>query len=42
MLWDAFKEHGIEIPYPHRDVAMRGPIQVDLVRAPKQVKKPEK
>ncbi len=36
LLWDAFKEHGIEIPYPHHDVAMRGPIQVDLIRPTKK------
>ncbi len=24
-LWDAFKENGIEIPYPHRQVIMKGP-----------------
>jgi small-conductance mechanosensitive channel len=21
-LWDTFKEHGIEIPYPHREIYM--------------------
>ncbi len=29
-LWDALKEAGIEIPYPHRDVAFRGPVKVEL------------
>jgi small-conductance mechanosensitive channel len=24
-LWDKFKEHGIEIPYPHREIIMRTP-----------------
>ncbi|MCD8497521.1 MAG: mechanosensitive ion channel [Alphaproteobacteria bacterium] len=24
-LWDAFKKHGIQIPYPHREVIMREP-----------------
>jgi small-conductance mechanosensitive channel len=24
-LWDAFKENGIEIPYPHREVLLRSP-----------------
>jgi small-conductance mechanosensitive channel len=24
-LWDAFKEHGIQIPYPHREVIMKQP-----------------
>ena len=27
-LWDAFKEHGIEIPYPHREVIMKTPAHV--------------
>lgn len=30
-LWDAFKEHGIEIPYPHREVYIH---QVDTAPAP--------
>lgn len=27
-LWDAFKEHGIGIPYPHREVIIKTPISV--------------
>jgi small-conductance mechanosensitive channel len=27
-LWDAFKEHGISIPYPHREVIMRSPVEI--------------
>ena len=27
-LWDAFKEHGITIPFPHREVIMRTPVDV--------------
>ena len=27
-LWDAFKEHGIEIPFPHREVLFKTPIDV--------------
>ena len=27
-LWDAFKEHDISIPYPHREVIMKTPISV--------------
>jgi small-conductance mechanosensitive channel len=27
-LWDAFKEHDINIPYPHREVIMKTPIRV--------------
>ena len=30
LLWDALKEADIEIPYPHRDIAMRGPIKVEM------------
>ncbi|GAB4394607.1 MAG: mechanosensitive ion channel [Kiloniellaceae bacterium] len=28
-VWDAFKEHGIEIPYPHRHLMVTAPIQVE-------------
>jgi len=27
-LWDAFKEHGIAIPYPHREVIMKTPVGI--------------
>lgn len=27
-LWDAFKEHGIGIPYPHREVIMKTPVEI--------------
>ena len=27
-LWDAFKEHGISIPFPHREVIMKTPVTV--------------
>lgn len=27
-LWDAFKEAGVDIPFPHRDVALRGPVTI--------------
>jgi small-conductance mechanosensitive channel len=27
-LWDTFKEHGINIPFPHREVIMRTPVTV--------------
>jgi small-conductance mechanosensitive channel len=27
-LWDTFKEHGIKIPYPHREVIMKTPVEV--------------
>ena len=28
-LWDTFKEHGINIPFPHREVIFRTPVQVE-------------
>jgi small-conductance mechanosensitive channel len=31
-LWDAFKEHGIGIPYPHREVIIKTPVSVDSVK----------
>lgn len=27
-LWDTFKEHGIKIPYPHRTVIMKTPVEI--------------
>lgn len=33
-LWDAFKEHGIDIPYPHREVIMKAPAQTTPQGAP--------
>jgi small-conductance mechanosensitive channel len=27
-VWDAFKEHGIEIPYPHRQLLIRDPVEL--------------
>lgn len=27
-LWDSFKAHGVGIPFPHREVIMRNPVQV--------------
>lgn len=27
-LWDSFKEHGVNIPFPHREVIMRTPIEL--------------
>ncbi|MDX1405011.1 MAG: mechanosensitive ion channel [Woeseiaceae bacterium] len=27
-LWDSFKEHGIKIPFPHREVLMRTPVTI--------------
>ena len=27
-LWDTFKEHGIQIPFPHREVIMKTPVSV--------------
>ena len=31
-LWDSFKEHGIKIPFPHREIIMQTPVEV--VREP--------
>ena len=33
-LWDAFEEHGIEIPYPHREVIMKTPVSSTPQGAP--------
>ena len=30
LLWDGLMEAGIDIPYPHRDIAMRGPVKVEI------------
>ena len=30
-LWDAFKREGIRVPYPVRDIRVRGPLPVDAV-----------
>ncbi|HUD97754.1 MAG TPA: mechanosensitive ion channel domain-containing protein, partial [Woeseiaceae bacterium] len=27
-LWDSFREHGVNIPFPHREVIMRTPVEV--------------
>jgi small-conductance mechanosensitive channel len=27
-MWDAFKENGINIPFPHREIIMRNPVEV--------------
>ena len=32
-LWDAFKEHDIKIPFPHREVIMRTPVTVESSEA---------
>jgi len=28
-LWDAFKEHDINIPFPHREIIMRSPVEIE-------------
>ena len=33
-LWDALKENGIEIPYPHRHLLVTKPIPVDTQPRP--------
>lgn len=38
-LWDTFKEHNIEIPFPHRDIKLRSPVivaQQPRARTPKK------
>lgn len=27
-VWDSFKEHGIQIPFPHREIIMKTPVEV--------------
>ncbi|MGR6431184.1 mechanosensitive ion channel family protein [Rhizobium sp. PAMB 3174] len=39
-LWDAFKEAGISIPYPHREIIMRGPVEVRQADEPAKRRKP--
>jgi len=33
-LWDTFKEHGVHIPYPHREVIMKTPLRIDRDGSP--------
>jgi small-conductance mechanosensitive channel len=33
-LWDAFKENGISIPFPHREVILRSPVTVTSTERP--------
>ena len=33
-VWDAFKAHGIGIPYPHREVIMKTPVEIATQPAP--------
>jgi small-conductance mechanosensitive channel len=33
-VWDAFKEHGIKIPYPHRHLLIKDPIPVETRSSP--------
>ena len=33
-LWDTFKEHGVHIPYPHREVIMKTPVRIDRDPSP--------
>ena len=28
-LWDTFKEHDINIPFPHREIIMRSPVEIE-------------
>jgi small-conductance mechanosensitive channel len=38
-LWDSFKEAGISIPYPHREIIMRGPVEVRQADEPAKRRK---
>ena len=42
-LWDLLKENGVQIPYPHREVIFRSPIEVKtqetVSRGPRGAKK---
>ncbi len=42
LLWDGLMEAGIDIPYPHRDIAMRGPVKVELTNPPAKPKRPSR
>ena len=32
-IWDKFKQHGIEIPFPQRDVHLKDPVKVELQKS---------
>ena len=32
-IWDTFKEHGIGIPFPHREILMRTPVEIGETRS---------
>ena len=32
-IWDTFKEHGVGIPFPHREIIMRTPVEIGEVRS---------
>ncbi len=37
-LWDAFKENGIKIPFPHREVIMKNPVTVTSVEPSRRIR----
>ena len=41
-LWDAFKEDGISIPFPHREIIMRTPVEVTSPRDSAQKSTPRR
>jgi small-conductance mechanosensitive channel len=40
-LWDVFKEHNISIPFPHREIIMRTPVEIATVHKPAAAPKPK-
>jgi small-conductance mechanosensitive channel len=33
-LWDTFQEHGVHIPFPHREIIMKNPVRIDRDPSP--------
>jgi small-conductance mechanosensitive channel len=31
-LWDAFKQAGVSIPFPHREITMKTPVEIKQSR----------
>lgn len=39
-VWDTFKENGIQIPYPHREIVMKTPVSIETGVKPPQAARP--